>query len=162
MATCQTPQWTATWIYSWPTESPIKNHILRISVLVLQMEHQRAAVLNPFFELKLKRAALLEDTFTQLAAAPHGVFKKPLVVNIYLRADDENRFHVLIHIRRLHVADSCFSMRNGPSPARLTLWDIQTGNFSGATCHKCFSRRQLHFFFSLKTFYLSYKRFLRF
>lgn len=52
------------------------------------MEHQRTAELNPYFELKLKRAALLEDTFTQLAAAPDDVFKKPLVVNIYFKADD--------------------------------------------------------------------------
>ena len=37
---------------------------------------------NPYFELKLKRASLLEGTFKQLAAADHSAFKKPLMVNI--------------------------------------------------------------------------------
>ncbi|KAK5867920.1 hypothetical protein PBY51_012375 [Eleginops maclovinus] len=35
---------------------------------------------NPYFELKLKRESLLEDTFNQLAAAPHSDLKKPLMV----------------------------------------------------------------------------------
>uniref|UniRef100_A0AAQ5ZA97 HECT domain-containing protein n=1 Tax=Amphiprion ocellaris TaxID=80972 RepID=A0AAQ5ZA97_AMPOC len=37
-------------------------------------------VLNPYFELNLKRASLLEGTFMQLGAAQHSSFKKPLVV----------------------------------------------------------------------------------
>jgi len=37
-----------------------------------------------FFELKLKRASLLEGTFKQLAAAHPSDFKKQLVVNIQI------------------------------------------------------------------------------
>ncbi|XP_045892497.1 probable E3 ubiquitin-protein ligase HERC4 [Micropterus dolomieu] len=54
------------------------------------------------FELKLKRASLLEGTFTQLAAAPHSAFKKPLLV--YLDEDTKvtdvykrDFFHHLFH-----------------------------------------------------------------
>ncbi|KAM7413982.1 hypothetical protein PAMA_019007 [Pampus argenteus] len=40
--------------------------------------------INPhFFELKLKRASLLEGAFQQLAAADHTVLKKPLVVKTF-------------------------------------------------------------------------------
>ncbi|XP_029290721.1 probable E3 ubiquitin-protein ligase HERC3 isoform X2 [Cottoperca gobio] len=57
---------------------------------------------NQFFELKLKRASLLEGTFEQLAAAQHSAFKKPLVVyfdedpkitDVYKR----DLFHHLFH-----------------------------------------------------------------
>ncbi|XP_065327503.1 E3 ISG15--protein ligase HERC5-like [Pelmatolapia mariae] len=34
-----------------------------------------------FFKLQLQRASLFESTFTELAAAPHSDFKKPLVVH---------------------------------------------------------------------------------
>lgn len=36
-----------------------------------------------FFELDLRRALVLQDTFEQLAAAHHSDYKRPLVVNIY-------------------------------------------------------------------------------
>ncbi|XP_044213219.1 probable E3 ubiquitin-protein ligase HERC4 [Thunnus albacares] len=54
-----------------------------------QMEHQQvvwtilglvAQANPPYFELKLKRASLLEGTFKQLAAAHPSALKKPLVV----------------------------------------------------------------------------------
>ncbi|XP_028441208.1 probable E3 ubiquitin-protein ligase HERC3 isoform X1 [Perca flavescens] len=48
-----------------------------------QKEHQangRVPETNPYFELKLKRASLLEGTFKKLAAADHSAFKKPLLV----------------------------------------------------------------------------------
>lgn len=34
------------------------------------------------FELDLRRALVLQDTFEQLAAAQHSDYKRPLVVNI--------------------------------------------------------------------------------
>ncbi|XP_034735089.1 probable E3 ubiquitin-protein ligase HERC4 [Etheostoma cragini] len=59
-----------------------------INAEITQKEHQAnmtrsfGGVLetNPYFELKLKRASLLEGTFKQLAAADPSAYKKPLVV----------------------------------------------------------------------------------
>ncbi|KAM6971877.1 putative E3 ubiquitin-protein ligase HERC3 [Aplochiton taeniatus] len=42
---------------------------------------------TPNFELRLKRASLAKDTFTQLASADHGSFKKPL--RVYFDEDSE-------------------------------------------------------------------------
>ncbi|XP_044049752.1 probable E3 ubiquitin-protein ligase HERC4 [Siniperca chuatsi] len=77
-----------------------------ISATLTQREHQVhfgwVPVSNPYFELKLKRASLLEGTFTQLTAAHHSAFKKPLLV--YLDEDTKvtdvykrDFFHHLFH-----------------------------------------------------------------
>ncbi|XP_018559610.2 LOW QUALITY PROTEIN: probable E3 ubiquitin-protein ligase HERC4 [Lates calcarifer] len=79
-----------------------------ISAEYTQREHQNPGLsgcvehLIFYFELKLKRASLLEGTFKQLAVAHHTAFKKPLVVyfdedpkitDVYKR----DLFHHLFH-----------------------------------------------------------------
>ncbi|XP_029910454.1 probable E3 ubiquitin-protein ligase HERC3 isoform X2 [Myripristis murdjan] len=68
-----------------------KKTVFDISSRLTQAQHQRAPAffwlfgIEPptsfsFFELRLKRASLLEGTLQQLADADHTAFKKPLVV----------------------------------------------------------------------------------
>ncbi|XP_028264081.1 probable E3 ubiquitin-protein ligase HERC3 isoform X2 [Parambassis ranga] len=58
-----------------------------------------------YFKLSLRRASLLEDTFSQLAAAPQSTLKKPLVVyfdedpkitNVYMKDFFHHLFHELV------------------------------------------------------------------
>ena len=64
----------------------------RFSSNVLQAQHQMnrpypfwpQTASDTYFELKLKRATLVQDTFEQLGETYHVHFKKPLVVNTAL------------------------------------------------------------------------------
>ncbi|XP_078113864.1 putative E3 ubiquitin-protein ligase HERC4 isoform X2 [Sander vitreus] len=64
-------------LFNFPFVMDLKSKIMafHINAICTQVTQE-----NPYFELKLKRASLLEGTFKQLASADHNAFKKPLVV----------------------------------------------------------------------------------
>ncbi|KAM7396240.1 hypothetical protein PAMP_019297 [Pampus punctatissimus] len=92
-----------------PRNTGVKN-LLLILQCMYNKEHQQlfgwVPQINPhFFELKLKRASLLEGAFKQLAAADHSALKKPLVVyfdedpkltDVYKRDFFHHLFHEMV------------------------------------------------------------------
>ncbi|KAM7396239.1 hypothetical protein PAMP_019296 [Pampus punctatissimus] len=91
-----------------------KKTVFDIDANLTKVQHQQLVwtifgwvpQINPhFFELKLKRASLLEGAFNQLAAADHSALKKPLVVyfdedpkvtDVYKRDFFHHLFHKMV------------------------------------------------------------------
>ncbi|XP_037623787.1 probable E3 ubiquitin-protein ligase HERC3 [Sebastes umbrosus] len=98
-------------LFNFPFVMDLKSKKMAFDIYALntQKEHQAKMVLpSPFFELKLKRASLLEGTFKQLAGAHQSAFKKPLVVyfdedpevtDVYKRDLFYHLFHEIVSTR---------------------------------------------------------------
>lgn len=59
-----------------------QSETIRLIFWSMLLENEFPLPKDVFFELDLRRALVLQDTFEQLAAAHHSVYKRPLVVSI--------------------------------------------------------------------------------